>query len=180
MKILVGIDSNSGNYVFDTVAKTITITGLSNIGLEDIYLITDVTQNRILYNFADDTLKATITNNIITLIGADMTSLTNLDKLQILIEIPDTVPANVSALVGITNQLSSLITSVRPLTNVDTANRQIVNIGGSPVVNATCSGTVSANLNSGVAEIGKVTKTYADSILEGRTLNNLSIQRFTF
>lgn len=56
------------NYTFDTVAKTITLTDITTVRLDKLALITDVTTNKILYNFADPTLAtATVATNVITL-----------------------------------------------------------------------------------------------------------------
>ena len=84
MKILIGTDYNT-TYTFNKVAKTITLGNLPYTPkLEELLLITDVTNNTIIYNFADPTKGATIRGNIITLTYDTNTgAFNNTDKLQI-------------------------------------------------------------------------------------------------
>lgn len=80
-KILIG--SELGSYTFDKVAKTITFTGF-NANLERLLLITDVTNNTIIYQFNDPTLGGTLVNNVLTLTyNTNTVSFNNTDKLQI-------------------------------------------------------------------------------------------------
>lgn len=56
------------NYTFVTASKTITLTDITTVRLDKLALITDVTTNKILYNFADLTVStATVATNVITL-----------------------------------------------------------------------------------------------------------------
>jgi hypothetical protein len=72
-----------GNYSFSTSAKTITLTDFTTIRLDRIELIVDVTTNKILYNFADNTVaSATVATNVITL-SALQGGENNSDKLEI-------------------------------------------------------------------------------------------------
>ena len=82
-KIVIGQDY--GSYTFDNVTKKVTITLPSgNVVLEGLLLITDVTNNTIIYNFADPTKGATLSGNVFTL-TYDTNTLTfnSTDKLQI-------------------------------------------------------------------------------------------------
>lgn len=75
------------NYTFDTVAKTITLTDIATARLDKLMLITDVTTNRILYNFADSTVAtASVATNVITL-SALQGGENNTDKLQIIYDV---------------------------------------------------------------------------------------------
>lgn len=73
------------NYTFDKTAKTVTFTDYTTIRLDSILLITNVTDNVIIYNFADPSLGGTVTNNVLTL-TYDTSSMDNTDKLQIFYE----------------------------------------------------------------------------------------------
>lgn len=85
MKILID------NYVFNKTNKTVTFTDYTNISLKSILLITNVTNNTIIYNFAS--IGGTVLNNVLTL--TYNTSLMNdSDILQIFYE-DDNLPANV-------------------------------------------------------------------------------------
>ena len=81
-------------YGFTPASRQITITKLSSVNLEQLLLITNVTTNTIIYNFADPALGATVAGNVITL-DYDTTSMSASDKLQIFI---DYVDAGASAL----------------------------------------------------------------------------------
>jgi len=70
------------NYSFNAASKQITFNTTSVIGLEDLLLITNVTDNVIIYNFADPTKGGTISNNVLTL-TYNTTGMSNTDKLQI-------------------------------------------------------------------------------------------------
>lgn len=84
MKILIE------NYTFNATARTITITDYTSINLEWILLITNTTDNIILYNFADATYPATVLTNVITL-AYDTSTMSNTDRIQIFLDIPDTI-----------------------------------------------------------------------------------------
>ena len=83
MKQLIGKDV--GAYTFDAVAKTVTITGLDRLVLEDVLLITNVTDNLIIYQFNEATKGGSIAANVITL-TYDTTSMSNTDRLQIWVD----------------------------------------------------------------------------------------------
>ena len=87
MKKLLGQDA-SGTYTFNPSAKTITFFGLSQqITLANILLITNVTANTIIYNFADSTNGATsFANNVLTL-DHNTTSMNSADVLQIYLDL---------------------------------------------------------------------------------------------
>lgn len=76
MKILVT------SYTFDASAKTITFTGYGSISLESVLLITNVTDNIIIYNFAAVGKGGTVATNVLTL-DYDTTSMDDADDLQI-------------------------------------------------------------------------------------------------
>jgi len=83
-KLLVGFDT--GSYTFNPTTKQITITGISEqLQLENLLLITNVTDNIILYNFADNTLGATVSNNVITL-NYNTTTMSSTDDIQIYVD----------------------------------------------------------------------------------------------
>jgi hypothetical protein len=73
------------NYNFNAVAKTITFNTTDVITLEQLLVITNVTTNNIIYNFADPNAGGTIINNILTL-DFNTTSMSNGDKLQIFLD----------------------------------------------------------------------------------------------
>jgi hypothetical protein len=73
------------NYSFNAGAQTITFNTTDVITLEQLLVITNVTTNKIIYNFADPSAGGSIVNNVLTL-DFDTTSMSSGDKLQIFID----------------------------------------------------------------------------------------------
>jgi hypothetical protein len=79
------------NYSFSTSGKSITLSDFGSshpVDLKRLYLITDVTTNKILYNFADNTVATAVvsSNNVVTL-SALQGGESNSDALQIIYDI---------------------------------------------------------------------------------------------
>lgn len=70
------------NYTFDASEKTITLVDYAAITLENVLLVTNVTDNVIIYNFADHTLGGSVATNVLTLLY-DTALMDDTDKLQI-------------------------------------------------------------------------------------------------
>jgi len=87
MKKLLGVDV-SGSYSFDKTAKTVTFSNLpSSITLANILLITNVTKNTLIYNFADSSNGAVSFNNNILTLDYDTSSMSDSDILQIFLDL---------------------------------------------------------------------------------------------
>jgi hypothetical protein len=87
MKQLLGTDT-AGSYTFNPGAKTVTFSGLARaITLSNILLITNVTRNTIIYNFADTATGATNFNNNTLTLTYDTTSHSASDVLQIFLDV---------------------------------------------------------------------------------------------
>jgi hypothetical protein len=152
MKKLLGQDA-SGTYAFNPTAKTVTFSGLSQqITLANILLITNVTANTIIYNFASPTTGAvSFVNNVLTL-DYDTTSMSATDVLQIYID----VESYEESLATLLRRMNKLLESNAV---VDSRLRQKVvieaigtNLAAPTEVNATVpvSGSVTANVNNAV------------------------------
>lgn len=76
MKILIN------SYSFDASARTITFLDYSSIFLDSVLLITNVTDNVIIYNFAGSGKGGTVSGNVLTL-AFDTTTMADTDSLQI-------------------------------------------------------------------------------------------------
>lgn len=70
------------NYSFDTLSKQITFTDYTAIRIENVLVITNVSTNQIIYNFASPTLGGLANGNVLTL-NTNTVGMTNNDKLQI-------------------------------------------------------------------------------------------------
>jgi len=80
-KVLVGRDL--GGYTFDKVNKTITFSGF-NCSLDGLLMVTDVTNNTIIYQFNDPAKGGSLVNNTLTLdYDTNVVAFSNNDNLQI-------------------------------------------------------------------------------------------------
>ena len=70
------------NYIFDASNKQITFTDYSSIDLDGVLLITNVTDNIIIYNFAAPGFGGTVIGNVLTL-DYDTTSMSDSDNIQL-------------------------------------------------------------------------------------------------
>ena len=73
------------NYSFNAAAKTVTFNTADSITLEQLLIITNVTTNNIIYNFADPNAGGVIENNVLTL-NYDTTSMSSEGRLQIFLD----------------------------------------------------------------------------------------------
>jgi hypothetical protein len=136
------------DYTFNASAKTITFNTTDTVRLENVLLVTNVTDNIIIYNFADPTLGGTITNNVLTLTYTT-TGMSNTDSLQIYLDLYGT-PATEETLNILKDQndlLRRIIQVVNPLATQDSAQRQRVVVDTAPTTTVT--GTVTSNIGTG-------------------------------
>lgn len=84
MKILVGVDR--GSYTFNAIGQTITISGVPIFNITQLLLVTNVTNNEIIYSPVIEGKGGTISNNIISL-DFDTSSMNNGDILQIFVHL---------------------------------------------------------------------------------------------
>jgi|694.fasta_scaffold15820_11 hypothetical protein len=126
MKILIN------NYTFNSTTKQIALTDYTSVDLEAFLLVTNVTDNIIIYNFADPTKGGTVSGNSLTL-DFDTTSMSNTDDLQIFIE-DGTSPASNEAIEESNELLSAIYNRTESLAVVDTAQRQRVAVEIMPTV----------------------------------------------
>jgi hypothetical protein len=165
------------NYTFNTATKAITLTDIATVRLDRLALITDVTTNKILYNFADSTIAtATVSTNVVTL-SALQGGENNTDKLRIDydVELGDTGfgdstdATNITKLAGTTIDTNSgsksagtqrviLATDQPQLTNalkVDgSAVTQPVSISGNQAVNVAQMNGVTTSMGNGTTDTG--------------------------
>lgn len=127
------------DYVFNKTAKTITF--LEIFKLEQYLLITDVTTNTIIYNFADATKGGTATANTL-LLDFDTSALSDTDSLQIFVDIADPNEGNADLL----RTLKQIRKTMESLGTVDVANRQRVIVEGAPTTTVTLGTTGGANV----------------------------------
>jgi len=161
MKKLLGQDA-SGTYAFNPTAKTVTFSGLSQqVTLANILLITNVTANTIIYNFASSTTGAvSFVNNVLTL-DYDTTSMNATDALQIYIDV-ESYEESLATLLRRMNKLleSNAVVDSRLRqkvvieaigTNLAAPTEVNATVPVSGTVNASCTGTVTANVSNAVS-----------------------------
>jgi hypothetical protein len=169
MKKLLGQDT-SGTYTFNPTAKTVTFSGLSQqITLANILLITNVTANTIIYNFASSTTGAvSFVNNVLTL-DYDTTSMSATDVLQIYID----VESYEESLATLLRRMNKLLESNAV---VDSKLRQRVTIeaiGTNNTANST-------EINASIPVSGTVTATAnVNNAVTATTFNNSAVNPYT-
>ena len=128
MKILVK------NYTFNAGTRQITLTDYTSVNLESFLLITNVTDNVIIYNFADPAKGGTVSTNILTL-DYDTTAMSNGDTLQIFIDDGEKSASETTleALKDVSDYLKILVNQTKTLATQDTVQRQRVVVENSSV-----------------------------------------------
>ena len=118
------------DYTFDASAKQIQFNNLSSIKKEQLLLITNVTDNIIIYNFANSQLGGTISGNVLTL-SYDTTSMSDTDKIQIFLD-NLSIPASEETLQVLEDQtilLRRMVKLLEPSSRQDSVGRQEIAIG---------------------------------------------------
>lgn len=120
------------DYTFNAASKQITFNTTTVIGLSQLLIITNVTTNTIVYNFADPNAGGTITNNVLTL-DYNTTLMNNSDNLQIFLDSLLT-PASDEMLQSVEDQtelLRRMVKLLEPSSRVNSTGMQQVDIAGS-------------------------------------------------
>jgi len=99
------------NYTFNAAAQTVTFTDYTTISLESVLLVTNVTDNVIVYNFADIGHGGSVSGNILTL-AYNTTGMDDTDDLQIFYDDTDVQPSNAE----LQTTLNSLTGTLQELT----------------------------------------------------------------
>src|SRR3990167_2460505 len=143
---------------FSAVAKTVTHTSFSDVTLAGIQLIINVTDQIIIYSFADTAKGGTLSTDTLTL-EYDTTSMSDTDELMILVEdgattqpVSGTVTANLSATDNAVLDDIALDTEAIK-DSLETVGGQVVNLGANNDVTVT-----------GTVDLGAVDNAVLDAI----------------
>lgn len=120
------------DYVFNAATKQVTFNTAESLTLERLLIITNVTDNVIIYNFADPNAGGTIVNNVLTL-AYDTTAMSSTDRLQIFIESQST-PASDETLQYLSDQtalLGRITKLLEPSSRQNSAGLQQVDLAAS-------------------------------------------------
>lgn len=164
------------NYTFDASEKKITFSDYTTIRLDSVLLITNVTDNVIIYNFADSTKGGTVATNVLTL-TYNTATMDDTDKLMIYYDDSDVVPATThlqETLYSLTETIQELIQRLAPLGGAmaNTAQLRAVVTGA---VTATGGGYItSAQEVAALLTLEKALERYSANAVHSN-INNVSI-----
>ena len=102
------------DYIFDPTNKNVVFNNYDKIDLERVLLITNVTDNVIIYNFANPVAGGRVVNNNILNLQYDTTTMSDTDKLQIFYEV-DAVPAKEATQADMYELMYSVYSAVKDL-----------------------------------------------------------------
>lgn len=122
------------NYSFDASEKKITFSDYAAVDLESLLLVTNVTTNQIIYNFADPAAGGGVVGNVVTLVF-DTSGMSDTDALQIFYDDPDVNAATEESMKALHEQnmlLRRLLKQADSLSTVDLAQRQRVAVDSIP------------------------------------------------
>jgi len=138
------------NYTFNATAQTVTFTDYTTIRLESVLLITNVTDNVIVYNFADLGFGGSVTDNILTL-AYNTTGMDDTDSLQIFYDDNDVQPANTelqTTLNSLTGTLQELTARLEVLAGMANAGQPALRVIPIASVSTAVTGSVTATVAS--------------------------------
>jgi hypothetical protein len=117
------------NYTFNAAAQTITFVDQTSIDLESVLLITNVTSNVIVYNFANPAQGGSVAGNVLSL-DYNTTSMSNSDALQIYYDdgVESASEITAEAIVDAVLTLKRIAKNMESLQVVDANQRQRVNV----------------------------------------------------
>ena len=148
------------NYTFNASTNQITFGDYTQISLDGILLVINVTSNIIIYNFANPATGGTVSGNVLTL-DYNTSSMSSSDKLLIYYD-DSNIPATNATIQLLQNQNDLLRRAVKLLESggtVDSGSRQRVVVEAIPTVTTTLASTaVASNLT---AQIGN---SYPDNV----------------
>jgi hypothetical protein len=110
------------DYTFNAATKQITFNTTDVVSLNQVLVITNVTDNVIIYNFADATKGGAISNNVLTL-TFNTTTMSNTDSLQIFLDLYGTPSTDESVVL-----LRRLVQLLTPIATQDSSQRQRVSV----------------------------------------------------
>ena len=102
------------DYIFDPTNKNVVFNNYDKIDLERVLLITNVTDNVIIYNFANPVAGGRVVNNNILNLQNDTTTMSDTDKLQIFYEV-DAAPAKEATQADMYELMYSVYSAVKDL-----------------------------------------------------------------
>lgn len=166
MKRLLGTDTKGGAILTPGAAGvgTVTFVGI-NLSLNNIYLITNVTRNVTIYNFASSTKgQVSFVNNVLTL-DFDTSTHAASDELQIIVDINDLTDQTWKQHIALEEDNDVTQEAILGMYKLMRSVWQLGSAAGAPsftVRNATaadlvCTATVSGNAGANITQVGSAT-----------------------
>ncbi len=134
------------NYTFNKSTKTVTFNDYTTIRLDGVLLITNVTDNIIIYNFASSTLGGVVSGNSIIL-TYDTSAMDDADKLQIFYDddgISPATQANQDTLYALVQTLQELNQRLAPLAGAMNSGAPALRTTPIASVSTAVTGTITA------------------------------------
>jgi hypothetical protein len=154
------------DYTFNAATKQITFNTTDVVSLNQVLVITNVTDNVIIYNFADPAKGGAIANNVLTL-TFDTTAMSNADSLQIFLDLYGTPSTDDSVVL-----LRRLIQLLTPIAVQDAQQRQRITIdamsGGMTLSNLGTLNTL-ANVDARYIQMDTARNVFANGIRQNLT-----------
>ena len=100
------------NYTFSAAAKTVTFNDYTDLRLEQVLLITNVTDNVIIYNFGSATAGGSLTGNVLTL-DYNTTTMDDADNLQIFMDVDDEIALSEKSILSDISTFAAAIATAR-------------------------------------------------------------------
>lgn len=142
------------NYTFNKTAKTVTLNDYANIRQEGILLITNVTDNIIMYNFADSTYTASVSSNVITL-NYDTSGMSDTDYIQILYEDGIDIGEQIRQLAEFQNQLAeTMMMLLSQITTIAAARGSSADLRVTPLTTPNMSTLTTLTTCGNLSQIG--------------------------
>lgn len=155
------------NYTFNAGAQTVTFTDYTTIRLESVLLITNVTDNVIVYNFADLGFGGSVTDNILTL-AYNTTGMDDTDSLQIFYDDNDVQPANAelqTTLNSLTGTLQELTARLEVLAGMANAGQPALRVIPIASVSTAVTGSVTVSSMTNMGTVPATTVAWANQNL---------------
>lgn len=166
------------NYTFNATAQTVTFTDYTTIRLESVLLITNVTDNVIVYNFADLGFGGSVTDNILTL-AYNTTGMDDTDSLQIFYDDNDVQPANtelqttLNSLTGTLQELTARLEVLAGMANAGQPALRVIPIASvSTAVTGSVTATVATMTNMGTVPATTVAWANQNLLATQANINN--------
>lgn len=172
------------NYTFNAAAQTVTFTDYTTISLESVLLVTNVTDNVIVYNFADIGYGGSVSGNILTL-AYNTTGMDDTDDLQIFYDDTDVQPSNaelqttLNSLTGTLQELTARLAVLAGMANAGQPALRVIPIASVSTavtgsVTATVTGATVTSLNS-IGIGGTVSNAMNNVVVELANINNVTL-----